>query len=81
VPLLLLRRDRSVLGPPLDVTLEPDDELLLAGEGGARRLLEQTMLLDAVAAYVVSGEMLHASWIWRKLASSRRRPAAGAGAT
>ena len=81
VPLLLLRGDRSVLGPSLDVPLEPDDELLLAGDGGARRLLEQTMLLDAAAAYVVSGEVLHASWIWRRLAGRRRRPAAGAGAT
>jgi hypothetical protein len=70
VPLMLLRDGASTLGPDLDVRLQADDELLLAGEGGARRALERTMLLDATAAFVVAGEVRHESWLWRRL--SRR---------
>jgi voltage-gated potassium channel len=70
VPLMLLRDGASTLGPGLDVRLQTDDELLLAGEGGARRALERTMLLDATAAFVVTGEVRHESWIWRRLARS-----------
>ena len=70
VPLMLLREGVSTLGPALDVRLRPDDELLLAGDGGARRALERTMLLDATAAYVVAAEVRHESWVWRRL--SRR---------
>jgi voltage-gated potassium channel len=73
VPLLLLRDGEAIMGPDLDVVLAPGDELLLAGQGTARRRLETTMLLDAAASYVMSGETLHASWIWRTLAD-RRRP-------
>jgi Trk K+ transport system NAD-binding subunit len=73
VPLLLLRDGEVIMGPDVDVVLAPGDELLLAGQGTARRRLETTMLLDAAAAYVVSGETLHASWLWRTLAD-RHRP-------
>jgi Trk K+ transport system NAD-binding subunit len=73
VPLLLLRDDESSLGPGLDVVLRPGDELLLAGSGTARRALEKTMVLDAAAAFVVAGEVFHASWLWRRLADRRRR--------
>jgi Trk K+ transport system NAD-binding subunit len=74
VALLLLRQDgEAIMGPDLDVVLEPDDELLLGGPGRARRALETTMLLDAAATYVISGETRHASWLWRTLADRRRR--------
>ena len=73
VPLLLLRDGEVMMGPELDVVLAPGDELLLAGHGTARRRLETTMLLDAAASYVMSGETLHASWIWRTLADRRSR--------
>jgi voltage-gated potassium channel len=68
VPLMLLRDGASTLGPALDVRLQMDDELLLAGEGAARRALERTMLLDATAEFVVTGELRHESWLWRRLA-------------
>jgi hypothetical protein len=69
-----MRRDGdAIMGPGPEVALAADDELLLAGHGAARRALETTMLLDAAAARVISGETLHASWVWRKLADRRKR--------
>jgi Trk K+ transport system NAD-binding subunit len=72
VPLLLLRGDDATLGPVLDTALAAGDELLLAGHSAARRALAQTLLMDASAAYVVTGETLHASWVWRRFAARRR---------
>lgn len=72
VPLLLLRGDRAVLAPGDEEMLERDDQLLLAGPGTERRALESTMLVDATAAYVLLGQRVPASWVWRRL--SRQAP-------
>ena len=70
VPLLLAGRDRVELAPTDDFVLQRDDELLLVGWPSARRLLDNTLLVDATRAYVVSGRYVPSSWIWRRL--SRR---------
>ena len=72
VPLLVLRGDEATLTPDDDMVLAADDELLFAGESFARRELEGTMVIDAAAAYVLSGDHIPSSWIWRKL--SRKTP-------
>jgi Trk K+ transport system NAD-binding subunit len=72
VPLLVLRGDETTLAPSDDLVLAADDELLFAGEGFARRELEGTLVIDAAAAYVLSGDRIPSSWVWRKL--SRKTP-------
>jgi voltage-gated potassium channel len=70
VPLLLAGGDRVEIAPADDFVLQRDDELLLVGWPSARRLLDNTLLVDATRAYVVSGRYVPSSWIWRRL--SRR---------
>ena len=70
VPLLLAGEDRVEIAPADDFVLQRDDELLLVGWPSARRLLDNTLLVDATRAYVVSGRYVPSSWIWRRL--SRR---------
>ena len=72
VPLLLLRNGRAVLTPDAETVLTADDELLCAGPGSQRRELESTLVVDSTGAYVLFGEHLPSSWVWRKL--SRKRP-------
>ena len=71
VPLLLLRGDECLLGPDDDTVLRAGDELLLAGRPVARRALEKTLMVDSVPDYLVTGEVVPSSWIWRKLAGRR----------
>jgi Trk K+ transport system NAD-binding subunit len=72
VPLLALQGERCTLAPSDDLVLHPDDELLLVGRPSARLSLERTLVVAAVREYVVTGEHVPASWIWRKLSRSRR---------
>ena len=72
VPLLLLRDGQAVLTPDGETVLARDDELLFAGQGSERRELESTLVVDSTAAYVLFGQHIPASWVWRKL--SRKNP-------
>jgi voltage-gated potassium channel len=72
VPLLLCHGDEITLTPEEDTVLAPDDELLFAGQGAARRELEGTMVVDATASYVLYDRRIPSSWVWRKL--SRKTP-------
>lgn len=65
--LLLKRRDDLELTPADDHQIEDGDELLLAGDPLARRELDTTLLVDGVLSYVVTGDYLPSSWVWRKL--------------
>ncbi len=67
VPLLLLRGDQATLAPDDDTLLAVDDELLFAGQGFDRRELEGTMVIDATAAYVLTGDRIPSGWVWAKL--------------
>ena len=70
---MLDRGDEALLGPPDDVVLEADDELLFAGQQTAHREMETTLVVDAAAEYVITGRNVPASWIWRQLSPSARR--------
>ncbi len=67
VPLLLRRGEDATLRPDVDTVLQPDDQLLFAGESSQRRELESTMIVDSTAAYVLFDRHIPASWVWRKL--------------
>jgi hypothetical protein len=47
--------------------LAPDDQLLFAGQGSERRELEGTMVVDSTGAYVLFGQHIPSSWVWRRL--------------
>jgi voltage-gated potassium channel len=76
VPLLMLRGDECVLAPGENLVLRPGDQLLVAGRPVARRALERTLVVEAVAAYLVTGHRVPESWLWRRIigyeSSSRR---------
>jgi Trk K+ transport system NAD-binding subunit len=67
VVLMILRPGECLLTPDDDVVLAPDDELLLAGRPSARRALDTTLWVDAVREYVVTGQHVPESWIWRQM--------------
>ncbi|GIJ59559.1 potassium channel family protein [Virgisporangium aurantiacum] len=69
--LLLKHGDELVLTPSDDHLLADGDEILLAGDPLARRELDTTLTVDGVLSYVVTGNHVPSSWIWRRLS---RRP-------
>ena len=71
VVLLVARGGEVHLAPPDDFPLAPDDELLLVGEPAARRLLDSTLLVDAIREYVLHGRHVPSSWIWRAVTGRR----------
>jgi hypothetical protein len=67
VPLLLQHGEESILGPDDDVTLAPDDQLLVAGDPPARRYLLDTMTNPAVAEYVLYDRSVPSGWLWQRV--------------
>ncbi len=67
VPLLVRRDGTSLPAPEGDLVLQPDDRVLLAGLGYDRRNLDTTLCVPAAAEYVLRGQRVGASWIWRTL--------------
>jgi voltage-gated potassium channel len=78
VPLLALRDGEALLTPEADLVLEPGDELLFAGRAAVHREVEATLFIDGVADYLVTGQRVPSSWIWRKLSRSAPAPEATA---
>jgi hypothetical protein len=76
VPLLALREGEALLTPEGDLVLEPGDELLFAGRAAVHREVEATLFIDGVADYLVTGQRVPSSWIWRKLSRSAPAPEA-----
>ncbi|MCW2613971.1 MAG: TrkA-N domain protein [Frankiales bacterium] len=74
--LMVLRDGRSLLTPDPELVLAPDDELLLAGDRDARWALGTTLVVDATAEHVLTGERRPVGWLWRRLS---RRPAVQVG--
>ena len=74
VPLLALRGQEALLAPDGDLVLEPDDEILFAGRPGVHRAVETTLFVEGVADYLVTGQRVPSSWIWRKLSRSAPAP-------
>ena len=56
---------------PTTSALAADDELLLVGAPSARRLLDSTLLVDAIREYVLRGRHVPTSWIWRAITGRR----------
>ena len=77
VVLLVLRsrpgKESRLLMPGPDVRLASGDQLLLAGHPSARRALENTLVVQAMCDYVLTGDRRPVGWLWRRLAS---RPSA-----
>src|SRR3712207_908647 len=71
VPLLLLRDGEAVLTPEAGTTLAPNDELLFAGQGSERRELESTLVVASTAAYLLAGQHMPSSWVWRALTRTK----------
>ncbi|MDO5628056.1 MAG: NAD-binding protein [Mobilicoccus sp.] len=75
---LVLRRGEDVVFMPEESTpLREDDELLVAGR--ARALTDLTVALDhdSLLEYLVSGEVVSTTWVfraWRALRADRARP-------
>lgn len=67
VPLLLVRGDEARLAPEGDEVLRPADVLLLAGTSYDRRCLDTTLTVPAAAQYVLTGNRVGQSWVWRTL--------------
>jgi voltage-gated potassium channel len=65
--LLVKHGDDVILTPTDDHLLTDGDEILLAGDPLARRELDTTLLVDGVLSYVVTGDYVPSSWIWRRL--------------
>lgn len=71
VVLLVLRDGEAVPAPGPDLVLRPDDELLLVGRAAARRSLDATLLDEAAATYVLTGDRVPSGWLWRRLSRTR----------
>jgi hypothetical protein len=67
VPLMLERAGSATVTPGVDEVLEAGDHLLLIGMSYDRRALDTTLSVPAAAQYVVSGNRVGQSWIWRTL--------------
>ena len=67
VPLLIRRGDRTLVAPDDDEVLHAGDRLLLVGMAYDRRALDTTCSVPAAAEYVLTGERVGQSWIWRTL--------------
>lgn len=62
-------RDRAGRRPPAPRR----DQLLIAGRGSARRMLDATLSSEPSAAYVVDRRVVASSWVWRQLSREGSR--------
>ena len=67
VALLIKRGAATILTPADDEPLLSGDHLLLVGMPYDRRSLDTTVTVPAAAEYVLTGERVGQSWIWRTL--------------
>jgi Trk K+ transport system NAD-binding subunit len=71
VPLLILREDEATLGPGDDFRLAAGDQILFAGEPRDHRTLLETLQIEYVSEYVLSGRHVPAGWLWRRLTGTQ----------
>lgn len=67
VTLAIIRDGHILLAPDDDEVLTPHDRLLLVGKSHDRRSLDTVVSLPAAAEYVIRGQRLGQSWLWRTL--------------
>ena len=73
VPLLLERGGERSYGPGDDVTLRPNDRILMAGRRQDLARMRQTLDYESVVEYVTTGRRLPDGYVWRLLTRSRSR--------
>ncbi len=67
VTLMIRRGGQVVMAPADDEVLHVGDRLLLAGRSYDRRNLDTTASVPAAAEYVLTGQRVGASWLWRTM--------------
>jgi hypothetical protein len=67
-----VREGRSIVTPGDDELLHPDDRLLLAGTGSARRSLDAVLGDEPTATFVIEGRVVPSGWLWRRLSGANR---------
>ena len=67
VPLILTRGAEDVFAPPDDLLLRPGDEIVVAGHDAAMDVLDHTLFHPDAVEYVATGNVVPATWIFRKL--------------
>lgn len=67
VTLAIIREGRMLLTPDDDEMLLAHDRLLLVGRSYDRRALDTVVGVPVAAAYVISGQRVGQSWLWRTL--------------
>lgn len=71
--LMLVRGDELLLAPDEDTPLQRDDKVLVVGKANGIGDLSMALFQESAVAYVVTGEQVPSTWVWRKL--TRRRSA------
>ena len=71
VVLLVARGDECLLAPPDDFCWPPTTSCCWPAGPSARRLLDTTLLVDAIREYVLHGRHVPSSWIWRAVTGRR----------
>ena len=67
VTLQLVREGESITLPDASTPLQEGDRLLLAGHRPVLRALLDTLMHETTVHYVVTGEHLPSTWVWRQL--------------
>lgn len=66
-PVSLTREGRSYFDPGEDTEVKEGDEWLLGSRRHSHRDLSEVLFNDGVIEYVVTGNQVPSTWIWRKL--------------
>lgn len=72
VAIVLIRGGEHHYAPDESMTLRPDDELLVVGQGSGIRALYETQFSDSAAEYIATGRQVPETWLWRRISHSRR---------
>ena len=67
VPLIVTRECADTFAPADDFALAPGDELVVAGHDAAMDVLDRTLFHPDAVEYVATGNVVPATWIFRKL--------------
>lgn len=71
VVLMIVRGGRQIIAPASDTQLELDDQVLLAGTGRGIADIREALFHTAALEYVVTGNQVPSTWVWRALRSRR----------
>jgi hypothetical protein len=77
VLLLVVRTNKEIVLPSLDLSLERGDQLLFAGTNESRELQRAALVNSNVLDYVTLGRDIPGGWLWEQFArrQAQRNPA------